>query len=301
MPPPPGGGVRCGGVGLPRSAERRSGRRRARAPASGAGWPPQAWPCSGSTIGGRGRATATRAASGSTTWSRTRHGRSTCSATARPWVASRSWAPASVRWSPPGSHEPSRGRPWRCGRPPPIPAPPSSWRPALRVARGAMAPAGDPASAPPVPPAPNGTGAPTAGAGSDGGPGPEAAPGGSSPAAADDDAPVDLFDTPLAAELAEGSAVRSLADELGRGPRPLPPRRDHRRRARDHRRRLPRPGHGRRRPGAHVRRRARRSRRPGRTRRRARRRDRPVARSPSSPPTSGPAPRRRRPGPRRGA
>ena len=90
-----------------------------------------------------------------------------------------------------------------------------------RVACGAMAPAGDPASAPPVPPAPNGTGAPTAGAGFDGGPAPEAAPGGSSPAVADDDAPVDLFDTPLAAELAEGSAVRSLADELGRGPRPL--------------------------------------------------------------------------------
>ncbi len=90
-----------------------------------------------------------------------------------------------------------------------------------RVARGAMAPAGDPASAPPAPLAPNGTGAPTAGAGFDGGPAPEAAPAGPSPAVADDDAPVDLFDTPLAAELAEGSAVRSLADELGRGPRPL--------------------------------------------------------------------------------
>jgi alpha/beta superfamily hydrolase len=32
-------------------------------------------------------------------------------------------------------------------------------------------------------------------------------------------APVDLFDTPLAAELAEGAVVRSLADELGHGPR----------------------------------------------------------------------------------
>jgi alpha/beta superfamily hydrolase len=34
-------------------------------------------------------------------------------------------------------------------------------------------------------------------------------------------APVDLFDTPLAAELAEGAVVRSLVDELGRGPRAL--------------------------------------------------------------------------------
>lgn len=37
----------------------------------------------------------------------------------------------------------------------------------------------------------------------------------------DTDAPLDLFDTPLAAELAEGAVVGSLADELGRGPRPL--------------------------------------------------------------------------------
>jgi alpha/beta superfamily hydrolase len=41
------------------------------------------------------------------------------------------------------------------------------------------------------------------------------------PADDDTDAPLDLFDTPLAAELAEGAVVRSLADELGRGPRPL--------------------------------------------------------------------------------
>ena len=42
------------------------------------------------------------------------------------------------------------------------------------------------------------------------------------PAAPDElDGPVDLFDTRLAADLAGGSAVRSLADELGRGPRTL--------------------------------------------------------------------------------
>jgi alpha/beta superfamily hydrolase len=41
------------------------------------------------------------------------------------------------------------------------------------------------------------------------------------PVADDLDAPIDLFDTPLASELAEGATVRNLADELGRGPRPL--------------------------------------------------------------------------------
>jgi alpha/beta superfamily hydrolase len=56
---------------------------------------------------------------------------------------------------------------------------------------------------------------------------PDEAPAGSSgvapPVAPVDEvgAPVDLFDTPLAAELAEGAVVRSLADELGRGPRAL--------------------------------------------------------------------------------
>jgi alpha/beta superfamily hydrolase len=41
------------------------------------------------------------------------------------------------------------------------------------------------------------------------------------PVADDFDAPIDLFDTPLASELAEGTTVRNLADELGQGPRPL--------------------------------------------------------------------------------
>jgi alpha/beta superfamily hydrolase len=41
------------------------------------------------------------------------------------------------------------------------------------------------------------------------------------PVADDLDAPIDLFDTPLASELAEGATIRNLADELGRGPRPL--------------------------------------------------------------------------------
>ena len=56
---------------------------------------------------------------------------------------------------------------------------------------------------------------------------PDDVPGGTTggtamPASPDElDGPVDLFDTRLAADLAEGSAVRSLADELGRGPRTL--------------------------------------------------------------------------------
>lgn len=53
--------------------------------------------------------------------------------------------------------------------------------------------------------------APAAGAGTAPAPGP----------LDDPDAPLDLFATPLGADLAEGAAVRSLADELGRGPRPL--------------------------------------------------------------------------------
>ena len=90
-----------------------------------------------------------------------------------------------------------------------------------RVARGATAPAGNPPIGTARPPGPERHGRPDAGrrvrrrARARGG------AGGPTPTAADDDAPVDLFDTPLAAELAEGSAVRSLADELGRGPRPL--------------------------------------------------------------------------------
>ena len=113
----------------------------------------------------------------------------------------------------------------------PVPDPRAALEQAARarVARGPSAHAGAAAPAPPVPPASspsvasNGSGAPPPGAPLDGGLVSGAAPGGiRSPAGADDlDAPVDLFDTPLAAELAAGSAVRSLADELGHGPRPV--------------------------------------------------------------------------------
>ena len=111
----------------------------------------------------------------------------------------------------------------------PVPDPRAALEQAARarVARGPSAHAGAAAPAPPRPArilavrASNGSGAPPPGAALDGGLVSGAAPGGiRSPAGADDlDAPVDLFDTPLAAELAAGSAVRSLADELGRGPR----------------------------------------------------------------------------------
>ena len=108
----------------------------------------------------------------------------------------------------------------------PVPDPRAALEQAARtrVARGATTiPTADSASGAAATVAPNGAGGPWPGAAAEAGfggdptlgtlPGPSAV--------ADADAAVDLFQTPLAAELAEGTAVRSLADELGRGPRPL--------------------------------------------------------------------------------
>jgi hypothetical protein len=114
----------------------------------------------------------------------------------------------------------------------PIPDPRTALEQAARARRGRDATSfGGPDPAAPVAPVPgatNGTGLPPPAGGGVGRWSPDLASSGSAgaaspraPAADDLDAPIDVFDTPLASELAEGSAVRSLADELGRGPRPL--------------------------------------------------------------------------------